>query len=255
MAARPPTGHLQSRAGRRKSLDPGARHVRNKRVVATLRAYVVEFLVQRCSAIAPIAVCFGYRLQQKGRAVASKTQEQAIRNYLTVLNDPAALHTNDVGALEAQINSTDDPVERLRLRGKIEQLKQPDTSKYEDAFVKHAKAWATEHGVTADAFRAEGVPPAVLRKAGFAVRGDGRKRTRGRRSTATRRTRVNVQQVRKAIPRGKFTVKDVQEASGASPAVVRRVIQEEIQAGNVTDAGPASDHHGPGRAPTIYQRK
>jgi hypothetical protein len=193
---------------------------------------------------------------QKGRAVASKTQEHAIRNYLTVLNDPAALHTSDVGELQAEISGTGDPIERLRLRGKIERLKNPDSSKYEDAFVKHAKAWATENGVTAGAFRAEGVPPAVLRKAGFAVRGDGRrKRTRGRRSTATRRTRVNVQQVRKAIPRGKFTVKDVQEASGASAAVVRRIIQEEIQAGNVTDAGPASDHEGPGRAPTIYQRK
>jgi hypothetical protein len=187
--------------------------------------------------------------------VARKAQEQAIRDYLTVLNDPAALHTSDVGELQAQISGTDDPIERLRLRGKIEQLKNPDSSKYEDAFVKHAKAWATEHGVTADAFRAEGVPPAVLRKAGFTVRGDGRKRTRGRRSTGTRRTRVNAEQVRKAIPRGKFTVKDVQEASGASPAVVRRIVQEEIQAGNVADAGPAPDHQGPGRAPTIYQRK
>ena len=187
--------------------------------------------------------------------MASKTQERPIRDYLTVLNNPAVLHTNDVRELEAQINGTDDPVERLRLRGKIEQVKKPDTSKYEGAFVKHATSWAKEHGVTRYAFRAEGVPPAVLRKAGFTVRGDGRKRTRGRRGTGTRRSRVSAEQVRKAIPRGNFTIKDVQQASGASPAVVRRIVQEELQAGNVTDAGPAPDHQGPGRAPTIYQGK
>jgi hypothetical protein len=187
--------------------------------------------------------------------VASKTQEQAIRNYLTILNDPRALHEQDISELETKIDATDDPVERLRLRARIEVAKNPDTSKYEDAFVKHAKDWADEHGVSAEAFRAEGVPPATLRRAGFRVRGDGRKRAASRRTVGDRRKRVDAGQVRNAIPRGKFTARDVQDATGAAAAVVRRVLQEEVAAGTVIDTGPAQGHKGRGRAPTVYQRQ
>jgi hypothetical protein len=194
-------------------------------------------------------------LSERLRAVATKAQEQAIRDYLTVLKDPTAVHANDVRDLEAKVEGTTDPVERLRLRAQIEQAKRPDTSKFEDAFAKHAKGWAQEHGVTVEAFLAEGVPPAVLRKAGFTVRRGGRRGGGARRAATTRRTRVSADDVRKSLPRGKFTVRDVQEASGGSPAVVRRVIQEELEGGHVTEVGTAPDHQGPGRAPTIYQRK
>jgi hypothetical protein len=185
--------------------------------------------------------------------VATKTQEQAIRNYLTVLNNPDALRKNDRHALETKVKETGDPVARLRLRAQLEGMKRPDTSRYEAAFVKHAKAWAEEQGVSADAFRAEGVSPAVLRKAGFAVRGTKPRRARARRQPGTHR--VNADHVRRAIPRGKFTVKDLQRASGASTAVVRRVLQEELEAETITKAGSDPKHKGPGRAATIYQRK
>jgi hypothetical protein len=64
---------------------------------------------------------------------------------------------------------------------------------------------------------------------------------------------VSSDEVRAAIPKGTFTVKDLQERSGASAAVVRRVISEEVEAGNVSDEGPDPDHSGPGRAPAIYR--
>jgi hypothetical protein len=68
------------------------------------------------------------------------------------------------------------------------------------------------------------------------------------------RRRVSADEIRAAIPTGTFTVKNVQEASGASAAVVRRVIGEEVDAGNVTDQGPDPDHSGPSRAPNVYRR-
>jgi hypothetical protein len=65
---------------------------------------------------------------------------------------------------------------------------------------------------------------------------------------------VSAEEVRAAIPTGAFTVKDLQERSGASAAVVRRIIQEEVDAGNLTAEGSDPSHSGPGRAPTVYRR-
>jgi hypothetical protein len=60
------------------------------------------------------------------------------------------------------------------------------------------------------------------------------------RSTGRRR-RVSVDEVRAAMPMGTITVNDGQESSGASAAVVRRVIREELDAGTITDQGPDPD--------------
>ena len=187
----------------------------------------------------------------------TKAQQEAVRNYLISLRDPSALRDeNAIADLHSRIDHTDDDVERLKLRQQLLELQNPPLDLYEAAFVDHAKAWAETTGVTADAFVAEGVPAGVLRRAGFRGVTNGRTR-RTRRSTArttTGRRRVRADEVRAAIPTGTFTVKDVQEASGASAAVVRRVIGEEVDADSVTDQGPDPDHAGPGRAPTVYQR-
>ncbi len=92
-----------------------------------------------------------------------------------------------------------------------------------------ARAWAAEHGIGVKAFQKEGVQPAVLRRAGFEVSGGGGSRGgRGGRGGSSgggrKRTRVTVAEVRAAIPNGTFTIKTLQERSGASPAVVRKVV-------------------------------
>ena len=188
----------------------------------------------------------------------TKAQQAAVRNYVISLRDPSALRDDDaIADLHSTIDQTDDDVERLKLRQQLLDLQDPPLERYEAAFVEHAKAWADTSGVTADAFVAEGVPAAVLRRAGFrgvSNRGTRRTRRSSARATAGRR-RVSAEEVRAAIPTGMFTVKDVQEASGASAAVVRRVISEEVDSGNLTDQGPDPDHTGPGRTPTIYQRQ
>jgi tryptophanase len=188
----------------------------------------------------------------------TKTQDAAVRNYLTSLRDPSALRDDDgIADLQTKIEQTDDELERLQLRQQLLDLENPSTDGYEDAFVEHAKAWADKSGISADAFIAEGVPAAVLRRAGFRGVPGGRLRsTRSRRTTtkpASTRSRVSADEVRAAIPNDSFTVKDLQERSGASPAVVRRVISEEVDAGRLTDQGADPDHTGPGRAATVYQ--
>ena len=185
--------------------------------------------------------------------MATTSAESAIRNYLAALRDPSSLR-DDAGieSLKQQLDSADG-LDRLRLRQQILDQENPPVQRYEDDFVTHAKAWGEQHGITSKAFEAEGVPAPVLRRAGFGgVRGG---RRGGRRGTGGRtRTRVTVDEVRAAIPKGAFTVKALQEASGASPAVVRKVVQEEVGAGRLKEQGTDPDHQGPGRAPTLYKR-
>ena len=180
--------------------------------------------------------------------------EQAVREYLVSLRDPSALRDDDkLAKLEEQLNQTDDELDRLRLRQQILDVENPAIDGYEDRFVEHAKAWAEQAGVSEKAFLAQGVPAKVLRKAGF--RNVGRGGIAQSASTRSLRRRVSADEVRASIPKeGQFTIKDVQEASGASPAVVRRVVGEEVEAGNVNEVGPDPEHSGPGRAPTLYSR-
>lgn len=184
------------------------------------------------------------------------TQESAVRNYLLSIRNPSALRDESaIATLQSKLEESNDELERLQLRQQLLDSEAPSLERYEDAFVEHAKQWADNTGVSADAFLAEGVPAAVLRRAGFRGVGGGRRRatTRSSGGRTTTRSRVSSEEVRNAIPTGTFTVKDLQERSGASAAVVRRVIAEEVEAGNVSDEGPDPDHTGPGRAPAIYR--
>jgi hypothetical protein len=195
---------------------------------------------------------------RKERTQMASTQETAVRNYLLSVRDPGALR--DEGAiadLKSKLEQSGDELERLQLRQQLLDIESPSLERYEDAFVEHAKAWADKTGVSGEAFAAEGVPAAVLRRAGFRGVGGGGRRRSTARTTAPRagtRSRVSADEVRSAIPTGSFTVKDLQERSGASAAVVRRIIQEEAAAGRLTVEGPDTDHSGPGRAPTVYKR-
>ena len=190
--------------------------------------------------------------------MADSTAEVAVRNYLTALRDPSSLRdTGTIAQLQQQLESSGDDLERLRIRQQLLEMDSPSVQRYEDEFVTHARAWADDNGVSGEAFAAEGVPGSVLRRAGFAVGRASSGRRGGRRSSGgstRRRSRVTVAEVRAAIPRGQFTIKDLQEASGASPAVVRKVVQEELEAGRLSDEGTSKKHSGPGRAPTIYKR-
>lgn len=184
--------------------------------------------------------------------MVSSTAESAVRNYLVALNDPSALRDDDkIATIEQQLEQSDDRLERVRLRQELEDAQQPSVEHYETEFITHAKAWAEEHGVGAKAFSEEGVPDAVLRKAGLRKGGRGRS---DQRRGGTKSRRVSAEDVRTAIPRGTFTIKDLQERTGGSIATVRNVVKEAEQTGLIHAEGSDPDHTGPGRAPTLYKR-
>ncbi len=129
----------------------------------------------------------------------------------------------------------------------------PQIDRYEADFVTHAKEWAEQNGISSKAFLAEGVDLAVLRRSGLPVPG-GRRAVITPRGRTRTRSRVTTGEVRAAIPKGQFTIKQLQERSGASPAVVRKAVQEEISESRVKEIGTDPDHRGPGRAPVLYER-
>lgn len=187
--------------------------------------------------------------------MAASTAESAVRNYLAALKDPSSLRDQQlVSSLESKLESSEDQVERVLTRQALQDARNPSVQTAEDEFVTHAKSWADEHGVGAPALSEEGVPAGVLRRAGFAVSGGGRGRRRGSSGTSGRRNRVTVEDIRKAIPKGTFTIKTLEQRSGASTGSVRKVVNEELAAGNISAQGADKDHRGPGRAPTLYRR-
>ncbi|MEX2619260.1 MAG: hypothetical protein WD250_03475 [Egibacteraceae bacterium] len=184
---------------------------------------------------------------------ATTDSESAVRNYLLALKEPTALRDDNlVGELRQRLESTDDQLERVQLRQQVRDAENPSIERFEDEFVTHAKEWAEAHGVGASAFAEEGVPDAVLRRAGL-LRGRGRGRS-GRKSGGARSPRVSAADVRAAIPRGTFTIKQLQERTGGSVATVRNVVKEAEQQGLIEPQGSDPDHVGPGRAPTLYKR-
>lgn len=183
--------------------------------------------------------------------MATKAQETAVRTYLQALNDPELLRDDKaISDLQKRLNDTDDPLERVRLRAQLDQAQRVEASAYEDGFVQHARAWAQEHGVSAESFQAEGVSEGVLARAGF----DGTRRRR-RASGGGRRQRVSRDDVRHAIRQHKhFTLPQIQTKTGASRETVRGVIKELLDGGEIQRAGTDHAHKGRGRAPTAYQR-
>jgi hypothetical protein len=178
--------------------------------------------------------------------------DEAVGRYLRALRDPSSARDEaTIQELEQHLATLDDPVERVLARSDLLRATQADASSFEAGFMEHAKAWAEANRVTAEAFTAEGVPADVLRRAGFRVGGRGGS---GRQRSDRRRTRVGVETIREALPKGKFTLRQVQEATGASPATVRKVVMEQVAAGKVKELGPDEKHSGPGRAPTLYRR-
>ncbi|MDY7106493.1 MAG: hypothetical protein S0880_35400 [Actinomycetota bacterium] len=186
------------------------------------------------------------------------TGEEAVRLYLLYLDDPAKLRDEQlIEKLEGEAEKAGDPVEKLKVLGELERAKAINGDQFRSDFVRLAHGWAEDQGVPVTAFTSMGVPQDVLAEAGFDVpRGRGRGRRNGTAAGGGRRTqrsrRVSVEEVKSGVPTGPFTVKDLEEASGATGATVRKAIAELVDAGSIKDLGPDREYHGRGRAPTLY---
>ena len=89
--------------------------------------------------------------------------EGAVRLYLTWLEDPQQLvDRTKIESLQAQYDTSKDPIERLRLLGQLERARVADASQLEADFVRLAGSWAEENDVPGSAFRTLGVADDVL---------------------------------------------------------------------------------------------
>lgn len=176
--------------------------------------------------------------------------------YLQYLEDPSQLvDEGSIAQLEQDVSMAKDPLDKLRAIAALERVRAVDGSTFEEEFIREAKAWADGEGIPVAAFRSMGVPDDVLARAGFE---DGRRRG-GR---ATRRSSVRTGRARSTstdeIQRwvlstsASFTLADVQQSVGGSPATIKKAIDELTDAGRLENLGPVADHAGRGRAPYHY---
>jgi len=176
------------------------------------------------------------------------TPEKAVRSYLHWLEDPSSVRDHDAIAAAKEVSeSAADPLERLKALSRLQELEAVDGAAFRSGFVELAATWAADNSVTPEAFVSYGVPADVLRDAGIVQAPSG---VRG----GKRRGRVSPDAVRAAVPDGSFTIADLERASGASTATVRKVIGEMTDAGSLRDLGPDQNHTGRGRAPLLFVR-
>lgn len=112
-------------------------------------------------------------------ALAQGRAEGAIvRNYLTALASveppKKGRQPRSADDIASQINDTTDPVERLKLRAALReavaresQTTAVDLDGLEKAFLGVVVGYSAKHGLSYADWRAEGVPPAVLKAAGL----------------------------------------------------------------------------------------
>lgn len=193
-------------------------------------------------------------------APVSTSPEQAVRRYLAWVDDPdSAVDQAAIEAAEAAFAAATDPIAKLHAAAARERAAAADTSAITRDFIVHAKAYADAEQIPASAFEALGVGPDVLREAGFAVASKPGRRgssAPARAASVPRAPQVSVSAIKSVavqMPK-RFTLGQLADkAGGGSPVTVRKAVDELIAEGRVAKLGPATDHQGPGRAPTLYE--
>ncbi len=187
----------------------------------------------------------------------TKNPEDAVRKYLTFLDDPDKLVDQAaIKRAESAANSAKDPLQRLHALAELNQARTADGEQLRQDFVLHAKRYADEQGIPPAAFREMGVPIDVLAEAGFG--GSSRRGQLASGAVRQRAPRVPLERIKGAVGRlpKHFTLSDLGEtAGGGSPATLRKAVDELISEGTVTRIGPKSDYSGRGRAPIVYEVK
>jgi len=180
--------------------------------------------------------------------------ELAVNRYLAWLADPSsAIDNAKIAQAEAAFSQASTPIERLHAAADVVKAKTADEEGIEAGFIASAKTYAKEQDIPAAAFIAVGVPADVLSRAGL---GPSKGRSR-RASSGPRAQHVSANQIKAVINQlpKRFTLADASaKAGGGSPITVRKAIDELIAEGRVVLVGPAPDHAGPGRAPTVFEQ-
>jgi hypothetical protein len=187
---------------------------------------------------------------------ATKTAEEAVRQYLRFLEDPNTLRDDaEIEKQQRAVEKATDPIDKLKALAELDRVSNVDAEPVRKGFVEHAKAWSEELGVPVSAFQELKVPDDVLREAGFSVpAGRGRGRSAG--ISRQRAKAVPIEDIKAWVlnQKGTFLLSDVMSGAGGSPATVRKAVDELIEAGSVEKLGPVPEYSGRGRAPIQYSR-
>lgn len=185
--------------------------------------------------------------------------EVVVRRYLEYVADPSsAIDHQRVAELEGKIAAASDPIEKIHLASDLHRARQGDGDRLRQSFVAVARRWADSEGIVPDAFRTLGVSDDDLRAAGFDVAGPARRRAEvgtvgaGARSRAPR---VSTEEIRTAAMSfdGPFTIADLRDRAGGSPATVRKSLDDMVSEGLVRALGSTPDWGGPGRPPHRFE--
>ncbi len=191
------------------------------------------------------------------------TPEAAVRLYLLWLDDPAKLVDEvSVRRAETAVENSKDPLARLHALADLEHARQADGEQVQQDFITHAKRYADEQTIPVSAFEEMEVPREVLAEAGFEVgrrggRGRGRSSSTGGRSPSRQRAqRVPLEDIKGVVTSQmskRFTLSELGEKAGGSPATLRKAVDDLIEAGKVKKIGPQEGYSGRGRVPTVYE--
>lgn len=181
--------------------------------------------------------------------------DRAVREAVLLHTDARSLQNeNRISELQASIEQETDPVERVKLRAELEKEYKVDEKDIERRFVKYAKRWTNHYGVSVESLRSEGIPPRLLKRAGFTVRGGAgpEKRTSYAGHGNQRVTQADViEWLNKATTGSRFTLHDLQQHTGCSAGTARSAL--EALGDKIVSEGPDPDHSGPGRAPNVFR--
>jgi hypothetical protein len=180
----------------------------------------------------------------------SDEAERAVRSFLTFLTDPDSLvDAEAVKMHESAVTAAKDPIDKLKAISALQRAQAIDPAVFRADFVRHAKSWAEDESVPASAFQQLGVPDDLLQQAGIIiVSGRGRRR-RGATTPSqatSRRKAVSASQLEEGILTldGEFTLKDVAERVGGSPATIKAAIERLEAQGKVQSAGERTGSRG-----------
>ena len=174
---------------------------------------------------------------------------KVIDDYILWLEDPQEFIDHEAAAaLQDQLEASKSPAERLRLRAALRRAQEPPD--LTPGFITHAKEWAEANSVSAEDFEAEGVPPAVLKRAGFSMKGKGSAKAPTRRRRSSSAALEAVRNYMRATKGSKVTVADIAEATGLHGTTTRDRLKDLIDQGQVKEDGTIDSKYG--RAAVAY---
>ncbi|MBK5222078.1 MAG: hypothetical protein JJE52_04220 [Acidimicrobiia bacterium] len=186
--------------------------------------------------------------------------EDAVRRYLTWIDDPSSLRDEDhITELQSRIDAARDPIDKIHLASELHWAKKVDGTHLRRDFLAVARRWAEANRIVPEAFMEMGVPTEDLRQAGFAV--DTRPRRKSETGTVApstpRAERVGVERIREGAMSfdAAFTIADLRDRVGGSPGTVRKALEAMVAEGRVENLGPDANWPGPGRPPNRYVRR